>query len=57
MKDFKVFEIFIRVSLVFGKIINLLLQKMCAFKQFFIAVNAQLLNKQSSHLVTLAVPQ
>ena len=41
---------------VFGKIVNLLLQIFYTIWQFFIVPNGQILNKWSSHLVTLHGP-
>ena len=41
------------IVLVFGKFVNLLWQIFNAFGQFFTVVDGQILNKKSSHLVTL----
>ena len=52
-KILNLFRQFLRVQLVFGKILNLLGQKHFAVGQIFNLVNGQILSNLSSILVTL----
>ena len=51
--NFKIIGNFMRVKLVFGKLLNLLWKIQCAFGPIYVFVNGQLLSKHFRHLVTL----
>ena len=54
-KILKIFGNFMKVYLVFGKLLNLLWKNQCAFGPIYVVVNGQILSKHFRHLVTLVV--
>ena len=51
-KILKIFGNFMKVYLVFGKLLNLLWKNQCAFGPIYVVVNGQILSKHFRHLVT-----